>query len=78
VEVPQEFQEIGYSGEFWMDAVLADDVDVEEWRAKVPCLLGNTGWMALAIVEHPESLSMRCVRRDSDAIWEALTARRPR
>lgn len=75
VPVPPEFQEIGYSGEFWMDAVIGEGVDVDVLRAQCPYLLGNTGWMGLAVVEHPEGLSLRVVRRDADAVREALIRR---
>lgn len=44
--------------------------EINQWRAKVPCLLGNSGWMALEVTAEP---MMVVVRRDSNALWDLVT-----
>lgn len=69
VTVPIEYHQIGYSGAFWLDA--ATDTPLL-WRRMVPCLLGNTGWMALRV---NDDNTVTVVRRDAAAILEALGGR---
>lgn len=72
VEVPAEFVAIGYSGLFHAEATMdtMSPAEVDQWRARVPFLLGNTGWMALEVTEEP---MMVVVRRDSNALWDLVT-----
>jgi hypothetical protein len=71
VEVPAAFTAIGYSGFFAKEASMDMSAEeVEEWRERVPCLLGNTGWLALQVVDEQ---TMLVVRRDCNAIVDALT-----
>lgn len=67
VEVPQGFREIGFSGVFWLDAVAKA---VPMWRRMVPCLLGNSDWMALR-VNNDDTVTL--VRKDAAAIWDVTT-----
>jgi hypothetical protein len=69
VEVPPEYRDIGFSGEFWLDA--ATDTPLL-WGRMVPCLLGNSGWMALRV---NDDNTVTVVRKDNAAIWEAFTSK---
>jgi hypothetical protein len=67
VKVPAVFAAIGYSGEFHTTMSFMDDADRENYRAKAPCLLGNTGWMVLEVDADGYGV---LVRRDSAAICD--------
>lgn len=67
VIVPAEFRQVGFSGLFRMD--VAADIPWL-WRHMVPCLLGNSGWMALR-VNDDDSVTVVC--KDAAAIWAVLT-----
>lgn len=69
VEVPPEFHAAGFGGDFWLD-VRADTPRL--WRRLVPCLLANSGWMALR-VNNDDTVTV--VRQDAAAIWETFTSR---
>jgi len=69
LEVPPEFRRIGFSGDFHLN-VVADGLPL--WRRMVPCLLGNSGWMALR-VNNDDTVTV--VRKDAAAIIEAMTGR---
>jgi hypothetical protein len=71
LEVPEDFARIGYSGLFHHVCIFPDTTTREGWRAKAPCLLSQ-GWMLLEINDAGEGV---VVRRDSDAVVEALTGR---
>lgn len=74
VTVPPEFAAIGYSGLFHLDFDMDMTPDqVEQWRAKAPYLLGNTGWMVLEVTDEPRAI---LVRRDSNAICDLVFQRR--
>lgn len=68
VEVPEEFQHLGYSGLFTVEATLegATPTLLDEWAAKVPCLLPNDGWLALAVDIPTRTVTL--VRRDMAAV----------
>lgn len=73
VNVPPAFVAIGYSGLFHAIADMKMSPDeVQQWRDKVPCLLKKPGWMALSITDDNH---MVVVRRDADAVVEALAGR---
>ena len=69
LEVPSEFRRIGFGGDFHLN-VVADGLAL--WRRMVPCLLGNSGWMALR-VNGDDTVTV--VRKDAAAIIEAMTGR---
>jgi hypothetical protein len=69
VEVPAAFAAIGYSGDFHLTVTFQGDVDREACRAKVPYLLGNSGWMVLEVNADGEGV---LVRRDSAAICDLV------
>lgn len=74
VTVPEAFRAIGYSGFFHLQADMnMDPGEVEQWRTKVPCLLRQRGWMALAVTDTADGPRMVVVRRDADAVWELMT-----
>lgn len=66
--LPSNWRAAGFSGAFQLD-VPCDQPD--EWRVRVPCLLGNTGWMVLRINDDGAPLS----RKDAAAVVEAFTRR---
>jgi hypothetical protein len=69
VEVPPEYRDVGFSGDFWLDV----DTDTPLlWRRMVPCPLGNSGWMALRV---NDDNTVTVVRKDAAAIIEAVTGR---
>jgi hypothetical protein len=76
IAVPEEFQRIGYSGMFTVEAHMADATPtlIAEWQAKVPCLLPNDGWLALAV--EPATCTVTLVRRDTSAIVDISIKRR--
>lgn len=67
VKVPKAFYDIGYSGQFHLTVTFQGDADRETCRAKVPYLLGNSGWMVLEVNADGEGV---LVRRDSAAICD--------
>ena len=67
VKVPPAFHEAGFSGDFWLDATTDTPL---LWGRMVPCLLGNSGWMALRVNDDD---TVTVVRKDAAAVWEALT-----
>lgn len=69
VEVPPEFHAAGFGGDFWLD-VPAEMPRL--WRRLVPCLLANSGWMALR-VNNDDTVTV--VRQDAAAIWELVVGR---
>lgn len=79
VEVPQEFRDIGYSGAFHLTLPVGDPDHPDpkaaaELAAKVPMLSPSTpGWMVLSV--DVERATAVMVRRDADAVAEALTRR---
>jgi hypothetical protein len=78
VEVPEEFRRIGYSGMFTVEAEITDATPtlLDEWTAKVPCLLPGDGWLALAVDLATRTITL--VRRDSAAVVDVATGGRPR
>lgn len=73
VTVPEAFRAIGYSGDFHLHADMTMSPDeVEQWRTKVPCLLRQAGWMALAVTDTEDGPLMVVVRRDADALWDLM------
>jgi hypothetical protein len=76
IDVPPEFAQLGYTGLFHAEATMTmEPHEIEEWRTRVPCLLGNTGWMALRVTD--DGAAMVVVRRDGNAMWDLVTIRRP-
>jgi hypothetical protein len=69
VKVPKAFYDIGYSGLFHTTMSFMDDADRENYRAKAPCLLGNSGWMVLEVDADGYGV---LVRRDSAAICDLV------
>jgi hypothetical protein len=67
IDVPTQFHEAGFGGDFWLDVVTETPL---LWRRLVPCLLGNSGWMALRVNADD---SVTVVRKDAAAIFEAFT-----
>ncbi len=65
-EVPPAFREAGFSGFFHLDAVAEAP---RLWRRMVPCLIGNSGWMALRVNDND---SVTLVRRDVVALGDVL------
>lgn len=66
VDVPPAFAALGFSGLFWTTTGFPDAATRDSYRAKVPCLLKDTGWMLLEIVDGVGTL----VRRDVHAILD--------
>jgi hypothetical protein len=74
VEVPKAFASLGYSGLFHTTATFPDQTTRDTVRAKPPYLVGNTGWMVLAVNDDGDAVM---VRRDSAAIVDMCTIRPP-
>lgn len=74
--VPRDFQMIGYSGLFRAESNWAGTPEeLVTFEAGLPKLPPTPGWMALAVNREAEPPTVVLVRRDSDAVVEALTAR---
>lgn len=70
IEVPEAFAALGYSGLFHTIATFPGPAVREACRLKAPYLLGNTGWMVLAVNDDGDAV---LVRRDSAAIVDLWT-----
>ena len=74
IEVPNAFAALGYSGLFHTLATFPDQATRDTASARAPYLVGNTGWMVLAVNTDGDAVM---VRRDSAAIVDLCTIRPP-
>lgn len=77
VPVPEVWQKIGFSGMFRMAVDMADDCDLDEWEARVPCRLplgSNGNLLALSIDRSTEPASVIIVENDAAAITRTFTS----
>lgn len=70
IEVPKAFADLGYSGFFHTTATFPGPAYREACRLKTPYLLGNSGWLMLAVNDDGDAV---LVRRDSAAVVDVCT-----
>ena len=67
VEVPEAFQQIGYSGVFYIEVAIPPE-HIEAMRAMVPILMRKTpGWLCAAVTDDDKAV---LVRQDAHAILD--------
>lgn len=82
VVVPPDWRQIGFSGAFHIDAVVADTepAALDSLAAQLPAQVPfgtNSGWLALRLNREVDPPTVTLVRKDAAAIWELCTTRPP-
>jgi hypothetical protein len=78
VEVPEEWRQLGFTGLFWRDITLSDDVDIDEFEAKLPCMIPfgtNSNRLALQVNKSQDPPTVTVVWTDASAILSIATGR---
>jgi hypothetical protein len=69
VEVPEEWRQLGFSGEFHIEATIQGVGDLAEFEAKLPARVPfgtNSNWLALCVNHNVDPPTVVLVRQ-----WEA-------